>query len=159
MASAFTWCDLWIYLYIYISSLLPLHVPVACLTVSHFLLWEKLLGEELTPVSAETSTLGCCLVMAHTHTLVEPREKILWLCFPNVETFWSCPRPPCFGAAALEKGGRALPSLCESHSFSTCLTPVPLARYRITSLNLFHDNRHGDFNAERKVWRIWALMR
>lgn len=156
MASDFTWGDLWIYLYIYISSLLLLHVPVAYLTVSHFLLWEKWLCKELTPVSAagRTSPPGCCLGMAHTHTLVEPRAKILWLWFPNIETFWSCPRPLCFEAPAVEKGGKALLSLCKSHSFSSCLTPVPLTCYRITSLSLFRDNRHRDFNAERKVWRI-----
>lgn len=134
MASDFTWCDLWIYLYIYISSLL-LHVPLAYLTVSHFLLWEKLLCKELTPASAETSTLG----MAHTHLGGTKRENLealvskCWnlLILSKTTLLWgSCSKR--------EKGGRALPSLVESHSSSPYLTPVPLTCCRITGM--FHES-------------------
>lgn len=145
----------WLYMVWFMDLSLHLHrqppPPARASAISHCISFPpvgEITGQGINPC-------GCW----DLHTLVEPRQKILGLWFPNVETFCCCPRPPCFEAAAPEKGGRALPSLCESHSFSTCLTPVPLACYRITSLGQFHDNRHRDFNAERKVWRIWALMR
>lgn len=98
------------------KHLLLLHVPVAYLTVSHFLLWEKLLCKELTPVSAETSTLGCCLGRAHTHTHTPWWNQERKSCGSG---FWFCPRPPCLEAAAQRERrvkGLCLPSVRVTHS-------------------------------------------
>lgn len=162
MASDFTWCDLWIYLYIYISSLLPLHVPVAYLTVSHFLLWEKLLCKELTPVSAETSTFGCCLGMAHTHTPWWNQDRKS--CGSGFQMLQ--PPDPVQDHLALRqllkerKGwkGSAFP-LWESliqHLPHTSASHM-LQNHESWPILWYHS--HRNFNVEKKVWRIWVLMR
>lgn len=123
----------------------PLHVPVPYLTVSHFLLWEKWLGKELTPVGAETSTpwwnqerkswgSGFQVLKpsaaVQDHLALRLQRKVEGLSLPLWESFI-----------------QHLP-----HTSASCMLQNHKSRQ-------FHDNRHRDFNVERKVWRIWALMR
>lgn len=84
----------------------PLHVPVPYLTVSHFLLWEKWLGKELTPVGAETSTpwwnqerkswgSGFQVLKpsaaVQDHLALRLQRKVEGLCPPSVRVIHSAP--------------------------------------------------------------------
>lgn len=157
MVSDFTWRDLWMYLFIYISNLL-LYVPVAYHIVSHVLLGEKLTW---SPMSAEqrTSVLGCFLSMART----SQRRQGIKSCdtwFPNVETWrflilfgdttllWgSCFREVWKGSALRLWDSFIQPLHLPSHQYSLRATKTQvLADFMITGT--------GIFNARRKVCRI-----
>lgn len=158
MVSDFTWHDLWMYLFIYISNLL-LYVPVAYHIVSHFLLCEKLIW---SPMSAKrkTSVLGCCLSTAHTSRWSQ-EMKVCDTWFPNVETWrflilsgkttllWgSCFREAWKGSALPLWDSFIQPLHLPSHQQSLSATKTQvLADFMITGTGiLMLKERSGEFS-------------